>query len=168
MKNGWGRVLLIVATGLAVGAVVLLWQQGQPRREAVQAVARFADALASHKGAELLDAILIPAAVQSRTPAEQQEFITKALADEISPAGVAALKRHAEFGPLKSVFPQEAAAWCSQVGADANDCVAFKMERAGLRAEVVLVSNLSPATDHPSPAYRIIRCNNVKQMAGVN
>jgi len=99
----------------------------------------------------------MPVAIRSQTPAEQQEFLTKTLADEISPAGVEALKRHAEYGPLKSVFPKEAPVWCSQAGVNVDDCVAFKMERAGIRAEVVML--------HEGQTYRLVRCTNVKQMA---
>ena len=159
MKTLGFRAGLLAAIGLVVGAVILLWQHGQPRREAVLAVSQLATSLAKNQGSELLDAILIPLAVQSRTPAEQQEFLAKALADEISPAGVEALKNHAEFGPLNSVFPQEAPTWCQQAGVEAANCVAFKMDRAGIRAEVVLLRD--------GQKYRIIRCNNVKQMGGI-
>ena len=100
----------------------------------------------------------MPVAIRSQTPAEQQEFIAKALQNEISPAGVLAMKHHAEFGLAKSVFPVESAAWCQQAGVNADDCVAFKMERAGIRAEVLLVRE--------GQSYRVVRCNNVKQMAG--
>ena len=157
MKISWGRVIFLVAIALAVGAAVLLWQHGQPRRAALLAVSKLADNLANNHGAELLERILIPVAIQSRTQSEQEQFLAKALADEISPAGIEALKRHAEFGPLKSIFPNEAPAWCSQAGVNVNDCVAFKMERAGIRAEVVM--HLDGQT------YRLVRCNNVKQMA---
>lgn len=165
MRKFKGRVIFIVATGLAVGAALLLWQHGQPRREALHSVSKLADSLANHRGPDLLDAIVMPAAIRSQTQSEQEEFIVKALTDEISPAGVEALKRQAEFGPLKSVFPKEATDWCSQAGVNMDDCVAFTMERAGIRAEVVLVNDAPPATRHSSPAYRVIRCNNVKQMA---
>lgn len=121
------------------------------------AVSKLADNLANSRGAELLDTILIPVAIQSRTPSEQEQFLTKALADEISPAGVEALKRHAEFGPLKTIFPNEAPVWCSQAGVNVDDCVAFKMERAGIRAEVVML--------HEGQTYRLVRCTNVRQMA---
>ena len=47
--------------------------------------------------------------------------------------------------------------WCQQSGIDMDNCVAFKMERAGIRAEVVLVRE--------GETYRVVRCNNVKQMA---
>ena len=155
-KFGLGAIV-VVALALAVWGIFLFWQHGQPRREAVLAVSKLADNLANHQGSDLLDTVLIPAAVRSQTPAEQQEFLTKALADEISPAGVLALKRHGEFGDLKSVFPKEAAAWCRQAGVNADDCVAFKMEHDGIRAEVVLLRE--------GETYRVVRCNNVKQMA---
>jgi len=157
MKNRGFRIIFFVAIGLVVGAAFLLWQHGQPRRQAVLAVSKLADNLANSRGAELLDTILIPVAIQSRTPSEQEQFLTKALADEISPAGVEALKRHAEFGPLKTIFPNEAPVWCSQAGVNVDDCVAFKMERAGIRAEVVML--------HEGQTYRLVRCTNVRQMA---
>ena len=160
----WGRVVLVVATGLAVGAAVLLWQHGQPRREAVLAVSKLADNLANHRGSELLETIVIPAAIRSQTPGEQQEFITKALADEISPDGVLAMKQHAEYGPAKSIFPAEIATWCQQAGVNSDDCVAFKMERAfeeitaagGLAEAVVVHCGTKPFEDSHDAAYRQI------------
>ena len=100
----------------------------------------------------------MPAAIRSQTPAEQQEFLTKALADEISPEGVLAMKHHAKFGLARLIFPDEYVNWCQQAGADPDNCVAFKVERAGVRAEIVLVQE--------GQNYRVVRCNNVKQMAG--
>ena len=149
--------MLVVATGLVVGAAVLLWQHGQPRRVASETLSRLATCLANPRSSELLDIVLMPAALNAQTPAEQQQFVAQALHDEISPEGVLALKRHAEFGDLKAVFPKEAAAWCRQAGVNADDCVAFKMEHDGIRAEVVLVRE--------GQTYRVVRCNNVKQMA---
>lgn len=154
------RRLLFAGIASLLGAVVaffMVWQHGQPRREAVTEVSHLAKCLTSPNGSDLLDTILMPVAIQSRTPAEQTEFLVKALSDEISPEGVIALKQHAEFGPLKSIFPNEASIWSSQAGVNADDCVAFKMERGGIRAEVVMLRD--------GQTYRIIRCNNVKQMA---
>ncbi len=156
MKN-LKRFVVVAATALTVCGVFIFWQHGQPRREAVLAVSKLADNLANNHGAKLLDTILIPVAIQSRTPSEQEQFLAKALNDEISPAGVEALKRHADFGPLKTIFPNEAPVWCSQAGVNVDDCVAFKMERAGIRAEVVML--------HEGETYRLVRCTNVKQMA---
>jgi len=107
-----------------------------------------------------LDKIVLPQAIKGQTVAEQTDFLVKALHDEISPEGILALKHHAEFGSLKTIFPNEAADWCSQAGVNADDCVAFKMERAGIQAEIVLV--------HEGQNYRVVRCKDVKQMAGVN
>jgi hypothetical protein len=159
MRIRWGRGIFIIAAGLVAGVLFLLWQHGQNRREAVQVVSKFADDLANHRETDLLKIVLSPAAIRNQTLEEQQEFLAKALTDEISLTGVEALKQHAEFGPARSVFPDEYSAWCQQAGVDAANCFAFKMERNGLRAEVILVKEGS--------AYRIIRCNNVKQMGGV-
>ena len=150
------RVIFVVATGLAVIAS-LLWRRGEPRRDAWQEVSKLADTLANNHGSELLEIVVMPAAVRSQTQAEQQEFIANALADEISPEGVLALKRHAHFGLAKSIFPAEFAGWCRRAGVDPDNCVAFKMERSGVRAEVLLVRE--------GQNYRVVRCNNVKQMA---
>lgn len=149
--------ILAVVIALAVLGSVFIWQHGQPRRAAAQALFKLASALANPDHSQLLDAIVLPDAVRGRTSAEQQEFIAKALADELSTEGVLALKRHSEFGSLALVFPNEAAAWSRQAGVDISDCVAFKMERAGIHAEVVLV--------RAGQTYRVVRCNNVKQMA---
>jgi hypothetical protein len=160
MRSPWKLGVVFAVTGLAAWAAILFWQHGQPRRQALLEVSKLADTLANNHGAELLDTILIPVAIQSHTQSEQEQFLAKALADEISPAGVEALKGHAKFGPLKAIFPDEAPVWCSQAGVNADDCVAFKMERGGIRAEIVLV--------HEGQNYRVVRCKDVKQMAGVN
>ena len=157
MKTLGTRIAIFVASALIVGLGVLIWQKGEARRAALQSVSKLASNLANPNSLELLDSIVMPAAVSDRTPAEQREFIVKALADEISPEGVQALKQHAEFGPVKSVFPNDYSKWCEQAGANPDDCVAFKMERAGISAEVVLLRE--------GETYRIVRCNNVKQMA---
>jgi len=78
------------------------------------------------------------------------------------------LKRDGAFGPLANLFPAEAETWAKQAGVKPEDCVAFKLERNGLRAEVVLVRTPdSPLVPRPSslPGYRILRCNNIKQLA---
>ena len=151
-------IFVATAASLTVAAVVFLaWRHGQPRRSALGAVSQLSTALENPNGAALLNSVLMPLAIQSRTSAEQTEFLVKALSDEISPEGVAALKKHAEFGPAKVLFPNDCLRWCQQAGVNADDCVAFKMERAGIRAEVILARD--------GATYRIVRCNNVKHMA---
>jgi hypothetical protein len=154
-----GRSLIVAAVAaLTVCGVFIFWQHGQPRRVAVQSISRLASDLANPRGSELLDTVLMPVAIRSQTASEQQEFIAKALHDEISPEGVLAMKHHAQFGLAKLIFPDEYVNWCQQAGVDADNCVAFKMERHGIRAEVLLVRE--------GETYRVVRCNNVKQMAG--
>jgi hypothetical protein len=162
MRRVRRRFIIIPAAITLIVVVVfsIYWLQDQPRRNALQAIARLANILVSHQSSELLEAVVMPTVIRSRTQAEQQEFIAKALADEISPEGVLALKHRAQFGPAKSIFPAEYAEWCRQAGVAADDCVAFKMERAGIQAEIVLV--------HEGETYRVVRCKDVKQMAGGN
>jgi stress-induced morphogen len=127
------------ASSVLVLGVFSFWHQDQSRRTALLSVSRLASDLANPCGAELLDTVVMPIAFRSQTPAEQEEFVAKALADEISQKGVHALKHHAEFGSAKSIFPAEYAGWCRRAGVNPDNCVAFKMERSGVRAEVLLV-----------------------------
>jgi len=169
-----GVMLLVVA--ILVGGLCW-WIHDAPRRESLATLTRLDRALHSGGRAELLNLLIIPAAVQERAAAEQSEFLAKALHDEISPAGLRALRQCGAYGPLKKLFPAEAEAWAKQAGVNPEDCVALKLERHGLRAEVVLVkpsplnslSRQSEATaGQPSTAkapYRVVRVNNVKQMA---
>jgi hypothetical protein len=69
---------------------------------------------------------------------------------------VRVLSKEGLFGPLSVVFPNEAASWASAAGVDASSCVAFRLEKNGVVAEVAIATNGVP---------RVIRCNNVKQMA---
>jgi hypothetical protein len=131
---------------------------GEPRRFAIQTLGQLDTALRTGNSPDLLKLICTPAAIQGRTAPEQAQFLTKTLADEISPEGLTVLQREGSFGPLTNLFSAEAGKWAKQAGAKPEDCVAFKMERAGIRAEVVLL--------RAGQTFRIVRCNNVKQMAG--
>jgi hypothetical protein len=159
LKLRWKTLVVLL---LVVGSSFLwvFWKQGQSRRDSIKTLNAFSQSLNSRDPAALLDKIVLPQAIKGQTVAEQTDFLVKALHDEISPEGILALKHHAEFGSLKTIFPNEAADWCSQAGVNADDCVAFKMERAGIQAEIVLV--------HEGQNYRVVRCKDVKQMAGVN
>lgn len=152
--------LLIVA---ACGVWLWRWKQDEPRRTAIHALAGFTAALNTGDSDTLLKTVVLPAAVQGRTAPEQAEFLTKALRDEISPEGLEVLRQQGQFGPLTNIFPAEAQAWASQAGVKPEDCVAFKLERNGLRAEVVLAINSERKTRNAK--LRIVRCNNVKQLA---
>ncbi len=165
-----GLVLMVLLIGVCAW---LRWKQDAPRRVSLAALQHFGAALDSVDSASLLNHLILPSAISGRTVPEQVEFITKALRDEISPEGIEVLRKRGQFGPLKDLFPTEADGWAKQAGVRVEDCVAFKMERNGLRCEVVLahesgiqhpVSSIPHPVNHP--VYRIVRCNNVKQMAG--
>ena len=113
--------------------------------------------LISADPAKSLPLFHVPAAAAEKSPAEQTRWLSEILRDEISPEGLAELQRHGRFGPLAEVFPDEANRWAESARLPVESCVAFRMERDGIRAEVVL---------HQTPAgFRVVRCNNVKQMA---
>ena len=132
----WRAFGLFVLLIIAAGGAWLWWKAGATRRASVQTLQRFNAALTTGNSADLLNAVVMPAAIQGRTGAEQTEFLTKALRDEISPEGLAVLQRDGAFGPLTNIFPAEAQGWAGQAGVKPEDCVAFKLERNGLRAEV--------------------------------
>jgi hypothetical protein len=89
------KVLVLVLLVLVVADAIIFCRycskRDSPHRRAVQAIEDFQQALQSSKADAILDAIAVPAAMQDRTPAEQVEFVSKALRDEISPEGIAAL-----------------------------------------------------------------------------
>ncbi len=157
MKTWW-KISTVALLVIAGGLSCFFWKQGEPRRNSIKTLNDFSHALNSEDSAALLESVVLPRAFQGETISEQSEFLIKALQDEISSEGVLALKHHAVFGSLEEIFPDKASAWCEQANVNPDNCVAFKMERSGIRAEVVLVREQS--------GYRVLRCNNVKQMAG--
>lgn len=149
-----------MAVGL--GGLVWLahWHAGNPRRASLVALEHLDSCLRSGSSSALLEQIVLPVALSVRTPAEQAEFITKALRDELSPAGLALLKREGRFGPLTNLFPAEAQSWTAQAGVKLEDCVAFRLDRPNSpRAEVVLVRD----PDSPLAPFRLLRVNNVRE-----
>ena len=132
------------------------WVADEPRREALAAAARFGRELRSPDG-KVRDCVVVPGAYLSRTPQEQEDFVRKALRDEISAEGLEILSREGDYGPLAEVFPDNGSKWAKQFGVDAEDCVAFKTVKGNLIAELVL--------HNEGTRYRILRCNNVKQLA---
>jgi hypothetical protein len=153
----------IIGTTIILGFTAcflwLKWKHDEPRRHSLDALQNLRAAIASNSAA-ILDVVVLPQAIAGQTSAEQIEFLDKALQDEISAEGIAALKRHGAFGPLKNLFPQEAGRWAEMAGVEVDNCVAFRMERGGIRAEVVLASAKN--------SYRVVRCDNVRQMATEN
>lgn len=149
---------------IAVSIGFLLWQKGAPRRSCLQTAAHLQAALQSGDSAQILASIALPASLQGRTVAEQSEFLLKSLADEISADGLAVLQRDGQFDSLTNLFPAEAQQWAAQAGVPVENCLAFKLQRNGLRAELVLAPDSPYRTSHPT--FRVVRCNNVKQMAG--
>jgi len=129
----------------------------RPRRDALAFAAQFEQTLSGENQLDVRDFVVVPGAYRSRTVPEQEEFLRKALTDEISPEGLEVLEREGEYGTLKEVFPERGENWARQFSVCADACVAFRAERNGLQAELVLfVTNGS---------HLIVRCNNVKQLA---
>ena len=160
------KAVIFVAATVTLLVIYLahhLWAAAKPRREALEALNHLEAALRGTAPEALLEAVRVPGMVAGRTIAEQAEFLRKALRDEISSEGVAVLGKKGRFGPLGEVFPDEAEGWARQGRVDSTNCVAFRMEREGVRAEVVLVRQEGFGAEEPP--YRVLRCNNVMQMA---
>lgn len=99
----------------------------------------------------------IPNFLQDRSLSEQDSLLQELLSSEISAAGVAVLSKQGKFGSLRSLFPSEADAWATAFGVPADQCVAFRMSRSDITAELVF--------HRSGDIYNILRCNNVRQMA---
>ena len=150
-------ITLGLVSAVAVSAIWVIWEHGEPRRNSVRALERLETSLTSSKADALIADVVIPPALSQRTVSEQAEFLTKALRDEISPAGIAALRKEATFGPLREIFPGQADHWSQQSGIPVDDCLAFRMERHGIQAQVVIYRSGSD--------FRILRCVNVSRLA---
>lgn len=151
------RTIGVVALLAIIGCFFWLrWKHDEPRRQSVQVLQNLAAALKSDPS-RILNVVVVPRVLIGRTQAEREEFISKALREEISEDGIVALENHASFGPLNELFPKQGPDWAKQAGVNPANCFAFKMEHAGVRAEVVLVLE--------GKTYRVVRCDNVKQMA---
>ena len=150
---------------LALCAIVIVlavciwirWKHDEPRRKSLETLRAFQFALESQQVEVVLERLVLPQALKLRTPPEQFEFLSKVMHEEISTDGLNALRSKAQFGPLLELFPLEAAVWASQAGVRPQDCVAFKATQSGIDTEVVLHVH--------EKACRIVRCNNVKQLA---
>ena len=152
-------VLIICLAGMAVFGYLFWqkWKQDEPRRASLKAVEQLNNALESSNALSILETVFVPSAFRGRTRQEQADFVRKALREEVSPGGIAVLKKIGQYGPLKEVFPEEAERWAKQFGVNADDCVAFRASRGGVHAEVVLLKK--------EDSCRVLRVNNVKQLA---
>jgi hypothetical protein len=147
---------LIIPAVLAGAVFLWTYQHQSPKRNALATLGKLDEAMSS-KSAGILALVVIPPSMVAQSENDQGGAIRDLLKDEVSPAGLKALKKGSVFGPLADVFPEEGKRWADNARVPLADCVAFRMERNNIRAEVVL---------HQTPAgYRILRCNNVKQMA---
>ena len=163
-------LIVILAALLLLAVAGYLWMRDAPRRTSLATLARLDHALHGGSTLDLFDLIVLPAAVRGQSRSEQCEFLFKSLNDEISPEGLAALRKQGDYGPLRQIFPAEAEGWARQAGVNPDECVAFKMERRGLHAEVVLLHRPESETRSTGDQaeYRILRLNNVRQMADPN
>jgi hypothetical protein len=154
------RALLLVLI-LCGGGWIWYMHHNDPRRAALRTLSELNAALETGNSQSLAKIVILPIALQNRTDSEKTEFMIKSLQNEISPEGLRVLSKAGTFGSLTNLFPTESIQWGKSAGVSPGDCLAFRMETGGLRAEVVL----APAA---GKTYRVIRCNNVSQLAVQN
>lgn len=155
------KKLTIVLLSLGIAAVIVLYalRPVKPLAEsypATQFLVAFEADLGRNDSKAFLQKVALPATLRDRTQQEQAEFVAKAFRDEISPAGITALMSQGQHGPLRLIFPGEAEKWASVAGVRVDDCMAYRAEKNGIHAELVIATNGS--------SWKIVRLNNVKQM----
>jgi hypothetical protein len=154
----FGLVIVLIAIGAIWGWFAWKGHQAQaPKRQAMSFAQSFESSLTSGDLSTVRDLTILPPVYQSRTKQEQEDFLGKALRDEISEEGLLVLQREGEFGPLLDIFPEKATAWTSPLGINPEQCVAFRLESGPLTSELVLRK-----TDE---GYQVIRCNNIEESA---
>lgn len=111
----WRMISFLLLLPIIAGGAGLWRKKGGPRRTSIQTLQRLDKTLKAGDASGLIDVVSFPATIRDRTPAEQTEFLTKALSDEISPEGLLVLQRDGAYGPLRNLFPTEASACFSWV-----------------------------------------------------
>jgi hypothetical protein len=157
----FARCWIAVALALVLGAwLAFQWwsQEHSPRARSAKAALALSRAVSSGDQAGVRGLVKIPEFLSGKTHSEQSQLLTELLSSEISAEGLAALRKDGQFGALREMFPTEADAWAKAFGVTADQCVAFKMKRGGLEAELVLLRE--------GDRFLVLRCNNVRQMAG--
>lgn len=151
-----GKLVSILILAVAIG-VSVWWLSGDSKRSSLKALSRLEELVSDSNQVIPQDLVILPESAKSKPHAEANQWLREVLRDELSNDGIRELRRSARFGSLTTVFPERASTWAEAAGASPDDCYAFRMDRNGVTAEVVLV---------PGPnGFRISRCNNVKQMA---
>lgn len=158
-KTWWVVFALLAAGGILVLFVIRseFFRQRDPAEwNALAVTGQAVTAIMESDHEQLLRTIVAPSHLARFTDAEVADFLGKALSDEVSPEGLEVMRREAQFGRLTELFPEEGPRWAQSAGVRVEDCVAFRLEKLGVVAEIGIVT---------SPAARVIRLNNVRQIA---
>lgn len=145
-------VIILLATVAA-----FLWSAGNTKRSSLKTLSNLERVVNGDNQLVLQSMVILPETARNKSQAEADQWLRDVLRDEISKAGIRELKRSARFGSLTEIFPETATVWAEAAGRPPDECFAFRMERNGVTAEVVIVPDAN--------GFRISRCNNVKQMA---
>jgi len=149
---------LAIAGVVATIVIILFLRESRgPKAQAIATLDRLVGLLAESNAGIPPDLVVAPQSIRDLPAAARDQWLRDVLRDEVSAEGLRALAKNGRFGPLPELFPDEAAAWAGAAGVQSADCVAFRMEHGEVTAEVVLA--------HTRDGLRIVRCNNVKQMA---
>lgn len=148
-----GVAFVLLAAGFLIADFLMLIE----RRKALAQISSLVTTLESGSPGELVRIVRVPASLGEKTVAEQAQWLRDVLREEIDEDGLAELRSHGQHGPLLELFPDSATAWTVGSGVSPENCLAWRMERSGITAEVVY-------TNSPE-GVRFLRINNVAQMA---
>ena len=151
-----GLIALGMIAAAASWRIGCLRHRSQEEWKALETASALVGAIVAGGSTQVVSMVALPAGLASGTEQQQFDFILRALRDEVSIDGMAVMRREARFGRLADIFPEDAQAWSSNAGVRVEDCVAFRLEKNGLRSEIVIATN---------PARRVVRINDVRQMA---
>jgi hypothetical protein len=156
------RVLILATIGLAVAAFFALHERilhlQSSRMRAASAAYQLSEAIHRQDGKNTRGFMVAPPVFADHSQVEKGLLTLELLNNEVSAEGLDILANEGEFGPLNTLFPDQASAWLQPYGLSSDACVAFRLKRGQLTAELVLHRQ-------PNGSYKVIRANDIRQLA---
>lgn len=154
--------LILSITGLVVIVTAVfgnrILRDRTERARAISTAYQLNEAVRHQEGDGGNELLIAPPVFAERSHPEMILLMRDLLNSEISAEGLDILAEEGEFGPLKDLFPDQASAWLLPYGLSPDDCVAFKIQRGPLTAELVLHRQ-------PDGGFKVLRANDIRQLA---
>jgi hypothetical protein len=152
------RIFSTIVFLALLGAGIKWLSQKRIRDDICHTMNRLNSAVDTADRKVLAELISSPAYLLEKAPEERGLLMMDLLKDEISKEGIEILMREGKYGALQEIFPNEATPWAKSFDVNPEDCVAFRLNRNDLTAELVLHRQ----TDG---SFRVLRCNDIRQLA---